>query len=157
MSTHFHYFCAMKDNEQIIESNTLGFHLDRAFTSMVGELNKMLYKFGLPINHSHFVILQILDQYNGISQNDIARLLGKDSAAISRSLKYLETNGFVTRKAISGCKNGVYITEKTIGLRPTIEKVISMVTTTARGRMSEQEYQAGINFLTRIYKSINKQ
>ena len=93
----------------------MGVWLDFAFNSLVAELNRSLHSVGLPLNHAQFVILQNLFLKNGQSQSDIARGIGKDRACISRSLTTLEENGFILRKAVSGSKNGVFLTEKAIG------------------------------------------
>ncbi|MDE6552023.1 MAG: MarR family transcriptional regulator [Muribaculaceae bacterium] len=63
---------------------------------------------------------------DGQSQSDISRRGGKDRAAISRSLNTLEENGFIIRKAVSGSKNGIFLTEKAMENRQKIADAIIM-------------------------------
>lgn len=133
------------------EYDLLGVWLDFAFNSLVAELNRSLHSVGLPINHAQFVILQNLYLKDGQSQSDIARIVGKDRAAISRSLNTLEENGFIIRKAVSGSKNGVFLTDKAIKKRDEIAKAINMAISKGRKGMTEEEYETGMNFLKKIY------
>ena len=110
----------------IPDYDLLGVWLDLAFNSLVAELNRSLHSVGLPLNHAQFAILQNLFLINGQSQSDIARRVGKDRAAVSRSLNTLEENGFITRKAVSGSKNGIFITEKAIENRAKIVEAINL-------------------------------
>lgn len=132
------------------EYDMLGVWLDFAFNSLVGELNRSLHSVGLPLNHAQFVILQNLFLKDGQSQSDIARHLGKDRAGISRSLNSLEENGFIIRKAVSGSKNGIFLTEKAIENREKIVAAINMATRKAREGITEDEYEKGISFLNKI-------
>lgn len=132
------------------EYDMLGVWLDFAFNSLVGELNRSLHSVGLPLNHAQFVILQNLFLKDGQSQSDIARHLGKDRAGISRSLNSLEENGFIIRKAVSGSKNGIFLTEKAIENREKIVAAINMATRKARKGITEDEYEKGISFLNKI-------
>lgn len=132
------------------EYDMLGVWLDFAFNSLVGELNRSLHSVGVPLNHAQFVILQNLFLKDGQSQSDIARHLGKDRAGISRSLNSLEENGFIIRNAVSGSKNGIFLTEKAIENREKIVAAINMATRKARKGITEDEYEKGISFLNKI-------
>lgn len=142
----------MKDE---VKYDLLGVFLDMAFKSLVGELNRTLHSEGLPLNHAQFEILQNLFLKDGQSQSDIARRVNKDRAAISRSLNTLEENGFIIRKAVSGSKNGIYLTEKAIDKRKNISRAINMAISKGREGMTEDEYETGLDFLRKIYTNIS--
>lgn len=141
----------MKD----VEYDLLGFFLDLAFNSLVGELNRALRSLGLPLNHAQFAILQNLFLKDGQSQSEIARCVNKDRAAISRSLNTLEENGFIVRKAVSGTKNGIYLTEKALSKRKLISEAINTAINKGREGISEEEYENGLNFLRKIHTNIS--
>ncbi len=134
----------------------LGVHLDFAFNSLVGELNRSLNRVGLPLNHAQFVIIQNLFINDGQSQSDIARRLGKDRAGISRSLNSLEENGFIRRQAVSGSKNGIFLTDKAFNSRGKIAEAINMATRKAREGISDEEYEIAIKFLNRIHNNLER-
>lgn len=133
----------------------LGMYLDFAFNSLVNELNRSLHRLNLPINHAQFAILQNLYIKDGQSQSDIARRVGKDRAAISRSLDTLEVNGFIIRNAVTGSRNGIFLTEKAIENRKKIVEAINMAVSKARKGMSEEEYGNGMSFLRKIHANLN--
>ncbi len=135
-------------------ADLLGVYLDFAFNSLVGELNRTLHSVGLPLNHAQFVILQKLFIKDGQSQSDIARSVGKDRAGISRSLNALEENGFIRRQAVSGSKNGIFLTEKAIENRGKITEAINIATTKAREGITDEEYELGIKFLKKIHSNL---
>ena len=137
------------------EYDLLGVWLDFAFNSLVAELNRSLHNVGLPLNHAQFAILQNLFIKDGQSQSDIARRVGKDRAAISRSLNSLEENGFIIRKALSGSKNGIFLTEKAIENHTKITQAINMAIGKGRKGITEEEYETGINFLKKIYENLH--
>lgn len=136
------------------EYDLMGVWLDFAFNSLVAELNRSLHSVGLPLNHAQFAILQNLFIKDGQSQSDIARRVGKDRAAISRSLNTLEENGFIIRKSVSGSKNGVYLTAKSIENRQKIANAINIAVSKGREGMTEEEYENGINFLKKICENL---
>lgn len=132
----------------------LGVWLDFAFNSLVAELNRSLHRVGLPLNHAQFVILQNLFIKDGQSQSDIARCLGKDRAAISRSLNILEENGFIIRKAVSGSKNSIFLTEKAVDKRNKIAEAINIAIAKGRRGITDEEYENGMIFLKKIYENL---
>ena len=121
---------------------------------MVGRLNNSLKEVGLPLNHAQFVILQRLFMNEGISQRGLARDLGKDVAAITRSLNHLEENGYIERKALSGSRNGVFLTEKARLDRKKINEAINIATKHACSGITEEEYRNGIAFLSAIHNNL---
>lgn len=136
------------------EYELLGVWLDFAFNSLVAELNRSLHRVGLPLNHAQFAILQNLFLRDGQSQNDIARKVGKDRAGISRSLNTLEENGFIIRKAVSGSKNAIFLTEKAISNQKLISESINTAVSKGREGMTEEEYENGLAFLRKIHTNI---
>lgn len=132
----------------------LGVALDHTFTLLVGELNRAFKEVGLPLNHAQFVILSRVAMNDGISQADLSRCLDKDPAAVSRSLTYLESHGYIERRPLSGSKNGVFVTEKALAEKPRIKEAIVLATHKGCQGITPAEYEAGIAFLLRIQSNL---
>lgn len=126
---------------QSAEKTSCSIPIDFAFNSLVAELNRSLHNEGLPLSHAQFAILQNLFIKEGQIQIEIVRRVGKDRAAVSRSLNTLEENGFIKRKAISGSKNGIFLTEKVIQKRKKIVNAINKAILVARVGISDEEYE----------------
>ena len=107
--------------------DNLGFYLNRAFVKLVNTLNYKLTANGIPINHSQFEVLQLLwnvDSEN-LSQQEIANIIGRDKAAISRALTCLERQGYIERRPVSGSKNCIVLTEQGINIRQPLASILS--------------------------------
>lgn len=72
------------------KQHTLGFLLARASNSMATHLNSLLKKEGIDLPHSQYIVLKCLYDEDGISQQDLADKIYKDTAAIKRTLDILE-------------------------------------------------------------------
>ena len=92
--------------------NSLGFQLGKALWALSATLNATLKENGIDLPTSQYIVMRFLYGQDGISQNRIATLLYKDAAAIKRSIDNLEKKGLVERRAVSRCKNNIYLTEK---------------------------------------------
>lgn len=141
------------DEENRVE---LGYCLNRAFTALVRKMDSALSDSGLELNHAQFSVIQALRRNeNGImSQREISEALGKDPAAISRAIGYLEAHGYVQRKPVSGCKNGVSLTQKTKECFPEIERAIKETIETACSGISERDYAITISVLKAIHSNL---
>ena len=132
----------------------LGYYLNRAFTRLVDDLDRALRDAGIELSHSQFSILRLLSRSGSgeMSQPEMSKRLGKDPAAISRAVRYLQSQGFIERRQVSGCKNSVSLTPKAKSLQPRIEQIIRAVTTDACREMSSDQISAGLVFLMGLLK-----
>lgn len=136
------------------EAENLGYYLHRAFSALTDELTRQLHTGGLNISHAHFSILQAISREPGINQNELARCLGKDIAAISRSLCYLEKRGLIRREWLNGCTKGVYLTKSGEEQRPLLDQAIRSSIERACKKSDGAEIEICINALKNIYSSL---
>lgn len=135
----------------------VGSLMNRALWVLTKALNSALKENGLDIQYSQYVVLRALYVGEGKSQNEIAALLRKDAAAIKRSIDYLEHKGFVERRAMSGCKYGVFLTDYGTSTQSKIIAIADEVTRKATEGISEETYRQGMLFLQSIVNSDEKQ
>lgn len=138
----------MRDAGQDRES--LGYHLHRAFAALTAALNAELRALGLELNHAQFSVLRAVGRQPGLSQNELARETGKDSAAISRSLDHLEKRGLIHRERINGCTKGVFLTHEAEALEPLLEAAIHTTVARACANMDSAEVEMTIALLEKI-------
>ena len=139
------------------EKNALGYHLHRAFAALTETLHGELRAAGLSLTHPQFSVLQAVSRKPGISQNGLARETGKDGAAISRSLNYLEKQGLVRRAPINGCTKGVFLTGKAEELRPLLDGAIRKTVARACRDMKPGEVETVIRLLEKICASLHEE
>ena len=140
----------MKKENEIFD---LGFYLNRVFADMVNNINSMFANGQIPINHSQFEVLKLLDYIGGenISQQKIASVIGRDKAAISRALTHLEKHGYVKRNALSGSKNGISLTEEGKRILPVLNRITEETVKSLCQSVSETETRQLVSLLKRIY------
>ena len=140
-----------------IDSYALGFLLNRAMWSLIKCLNSAFKERGVDLPHSQYIIMRCLFLNVKMSQQDIASLLCKDTAAIKRSVDYLERKGLVERKPISKSKYNICLTDKGRELEPVIREIVDYAFKELFSNISEETYQGGIKFLRAIYESYTKE
>lgn len=136
------------------ENASLGYHLHKAFAALTEALNRELRGLGLTLTHPQFSIIQAVNRRPGLSQNELARETGKDSAAISRSLACLEKQGLVRRAKVNGCTKGVHLTRRGEELRPLMEEAVQKTIARACRGLPPHEVDAGIRILQKIHATL---
>lgn len=136
-----------------IDIHTLGYYIDRALCVMIKSLNKELKEYNLEFQHSDFTILKVLSQVDGLSQTDLAKILGKEKSGIGRSISSLEKEGYIKRRAINGCKNELCLSDKGKEIIPLLDEIANKVTEKAFVGFSERKRKELMRNLTLIYKN----
>ena len=144
----------MRDTDH--EPKSLGYHLHRAFAALTETLHGELRAAGLSLTHPQFSVLQAVSRQPGLSQSGLARETGKDAAAISRSLTYLEKRGLVRRAAINGCTKGVFLTPRAEELRPLLEEAIQKTVARACSGMKPDEVETVIRLLEKLSATLHE-
>lgn len=140
--------------EEHLDIDTLGYYIDRALNVMIKLLNKTFAKKDIDLQHAQYTILKVLWCCEGISQSRLSKLLGKDPAAISRALNYLESKGYIERRGTNGKTNGIFLTEYANSRKVEIESVADIVTDKATSGMDLQKKELLKQLLNTIYDNI---
>jgi|GEM_PF-1077208 len=140
-------------NIDSLDIDTLGYYLDRALNVMVKLLNELFVENNIDLQHAQYTVLKVLWCREGISQSMLSKLLGKDPAAISRALNYLESKGYIERRLANGKTNGIFLTEYANSRKAEIESVADIVTDKATYGMSQDQKNSLKELLTTIYNN----
>ena len=140
--------------QEPLDIDTLGYYLDRALNVMIKLLNKTFAEKDIDLQHAQYTVLKVLWCCEGISQSKLSRLLGKDPAAISRALNYLESKGYIERRGTNGKTNGIFLTEYANSRKDEIEAVADLVTDKATSGMTQHQKDLLKQLLNTIYDNI---
>lgn len=140
--------------QEPLDIDTLGYYLDRALNVMIKLLNKTFAEKDIDLQHAQYTVLKVLWCCEGISQSRLSRLLGKDPAAISRALNYLESKGYIERRGTNGKTNGIFLTEYANSRKDEIEAVADLVTDKATSGMTQHQKDLLKQLLNTIYDNI---
>jgi DNA-binding MarR family transcriptional regulator len=117
------------------------------FKTVVQELEKIgLYKGQPPV-------LFMLYKNDGITQNEIAEKMHISKATLTKMLQRMEKNDFITRKKDEKDKRitRVYITEKSIKLKPLIDEKLKNINDTSFNNFSNEEKELMKSLLLKVY------
>ncbi len=116
---------AMTSIENIYNMPNLGCLLGIAYQAELGRLSKALEEAGIGITAPEYLIMRLLKGQQSVQQCEIARILGKDKASISRNISSLVKKGLVRVETVSYKCSMVALTREGKTLEPRILKIAS--------------------------------
>lgn len=128
----------------------LGALLSKALFSFNSLHRARMEQNGIDLPHSQFLIMRYLYDTDGLSQAELAKLLGKDTAAIKRTVDNLESKGLIKREQATLRKNRVCITEKGLSIMPAIRDITRETVEMVLEGISEVDYETAVSFLERV-------
>ncbi|MDR1707455.1 MarR family transcriptional regulator [Dysgonomonas sp.] len=132
---------------------SLGLLLNRSSVSIGKYLNDKLLLHGIDLPHSQFIVLRCLHYRSGISQNEIAKLLFKDAAAIKRTIDNLEKKGLIIREQERLLKNRIYVSDKGKAILPKILAIADTATKDVLAGINAGQYDQLRKMLDIIYQN----
>lgn len=137
--------------------HSLGFLTGRASVALSKVLNAEIAANGIDLPHSQFIVLRWLYFNDGMSQMEIARMLGKDAAAIKRTVDNLEQKGLAVRKQIRTLKNSVCITHEGREMMPRVLEITQKAIDKALNGIGEEHQALLRSMLEKIYVNLENE
>lgn len=113
----------MRKESPTIEAPALGCLIGKAYQTLLNQLASALSDAGLDLTTSEYLIMRTLYGSDGMRQCDVARMLGKDKAAVCRSIASLEKKGWVRTDAVSHKCLRVHLEAKALELEADVMAV----------------------------------
>ena len=135
------------------ETPALGCKIGKAYQILLGQLSTALKEFGLDITTSEYLILRAIYNKEGQQQCEIAEIVGKDKAAVCRSIAGLEKKGLVRTETVSHKCLRVYLTDISREIEPRIMEVAMMRHNALTDLVSKQEIEIFTHILDKIITS----
>lgn len=85
----------MNEIEQVILS-----HIERTNKVVKQQSQAYLDQLGVALTIDQWMLLNLLDEHENISQKELAKLSQRDTASINRSIKILVNQGFVNKETL---------------------------------------------------------
>lgn len=114
--------------------------------------SKRLRDIGIHISKEQWIVLKYLNNDEGLSQNDLAAITGRDKATITRLINTMESNGYLRRQICSDDKRvrqiflepeGKKLYEKTL---PIMEELINQT----QQDVKEQDLESVLSVLKKV-------
>jgi MarR family transcriptional regulator, organic hydroperoxide resistance regulator len=142
-------------NRKFKLNKSLGFLLSKTNASMRIYFNKAIKENGLDATAEQWGLLNIIHEFPGIIQSNIAEKSMKDRTNITRMLDVLEKNRFIERKSDKDDRRlyRIYITDKGESLLKSLIPVAMSVNEKASYGLNKNELKIFIEILYKIYKN----
>lgn len=131
----------------------IGCRFGTAFQVLYGELAEALTNAGLDIAVPEYILLRALYSKDGMQQCEIAELIGKDKAAISRCVTAMQKKGLVITEPVSRKCVKVFVSEKGRAIEPLVMAVAKERHKALAELLTGDELSILVNILDKI---INK-
>ncbi len=128
----------------------IGCLIGKANQILLGELGKALKAAGLDITTTEYLVMRALYSRDGIQQCEIAEMIGRDKAAVSRCVSALEQKHLVRTEAVSYKCLRVHVTECGRGLKARIMRVAELRHNALTELLAPDEFAAFTSALKRI-------
>lgn len=131
-------------------AHLIGYYLERCLLEMTRKLSSNFAEAGIDLPYSQYIVMRALHKNGPQSQAQIAHFLNKDTAAIKRTLDYLEKRGLVIRNKVSGRENIVNISDKGCEMMPLIIKVAESTIKELLNGVPDETIEIVLSFLMSI-------
>ena len=101
----------------------VGCLLGAAYQQQLSRLSSALVDAGLDIVPAEYLVLRGLYARDGMQQCDVAALLGKDKASVSRCVGAMERKGLINIETVSHKCRLIWLSDKGREIEPSIMKV----------------------------------
>ncbi len=138
-------------------SNSIGHVVNIVANKMKFELEQIFQKNGYDITAQQWMILSIVYENEGISQNELAVRSKKDKTNITRIIEKLESKRFIERIQSDSDKRMLLVFPTDLGkkTRENLSDLALEVIKKSTSNISNEEQEICINILKKIYTNLS--
>ncbi|SIS54292.1 MarR family winged helix-turn-helix transcriptional regulator [Salimicrobium flavidum] len=143
------------ENEYLLDES-LGYQLFQASRLMNARLNQNFSDHGYTLTYEQWQLLSRLYEGEGKTQRELAVLIERDQAGVSRLLGRMERNGYIYRRLEKENKrtNHIYLTDWAKQVKRELNDLALATIEEASEGISEQEKKAGQLFLEKVRNNL---
>lgn len=140
------------------EDNKIGYYLERTTRIVKLNFHQEFKNNGINLTPEQWVILDLLNNENGLSQSILAEQSFKDAPSISRILDVLSSKGYIVRRAstkdrrkfeIFLTKNGAEIVQKAI-------PVVNELRARSWEGLNKHDYDTFIKIVNKVFQNFDR-
>ena len=146
------------DYRKYVLAESIGFRISELGRLVINRLNSNFKEQGYPVTHEQWSIMIRLWEEDGLTQNKLSTLTGRDQPSISRLINNLEKNELVMRMAhpVDKRTNLIFLTPKgkklQIGLIEQAQKTIEQIS----DGIEKEDLDQFLRVLSKIKKNLSE-
>lgn len=133
---------------------SIGFRISQAANLLNSSFNHELQPFDIAIEQR--ATLEIIKYEENVTQTKIAHILAKDKTTISRTLKALETKGYISKKHLDKRTNLINLTPKGEEVLESSSKTVKDFRAKLIASMSQDEIDQFFNSLDKVIAALSE-
>ncbi|GLR17177.1 MarR family winged helix-turn-helix transcriptional regulator [Portibacter lacus] len=141
------------------ENNKIGYYLERTTRLVKLNFHQAFKNAGFNITPEQWVILDILNSQNGLSQSDLAEQSFKDAPSISRIIDTLARKSFVERKPVKNDRRKfeIFLTEDGIKTVKALTPLVNKLRNQSWQGLSKEDYTKFLKIINKIFDNMSKE
>lgn len=146
------YICDMQ-----AENNKIGFYLERTTRLVKLNFHQAFKNNGFNLTPEQWVVLDLLNNRNGLNQSDLAEQSYKDAPSISRIIDTLSKKDYVERRSVPNDRRKfeIFLTKEG---RDVVEKLMPMVNELRNKSwegLSKEDYDQFLRIINRVFVNMS--
>ena len=137
---------------------SLGFNLGTTFFALGALLSKNLMANDINLTHHQAKMLILLGRFEGIKQQELAKIVQKDKPTITKMIDNLEKSDLVERRMDPEDRRNrlIYLTEGGKSIRKKVVPIVQKTLDEATSEISGEEFDNLIKSLTKLRENIQQ-
>ncbi|ADU28670.1 MarR family winged helix-turn-helix transcriptional regulator [Evansella cellulosilytica] len=147
------------DYKKYVLAESVGYRITVTARLVINRLNSNFKKRKLPVTHEQWSVMIRLWEEDGLTQNKLSQLTGKDQPSVSRLINNMERNGLVMRAPhpVDKRTNLIFLTAKgkklQVGMIEQAQKTIEDISK----NISEEDMNTFLTVLSQIDDNLTEE
>lgn len=140
------------------DTKYFGSFVERNFKLIKQTFSKAFKKAGIDITPEQWVIIDLLQKDDGVSQNDLATKSDKDAPTVSRIIDILERKNLIERRNVEGDRRKYHIFLRNEGkqVHEKLNPIVQNLRVQGWEDLSDEDYQTFLRIMNQVYKNFRK-
>jgi DNA-binding MarR family transcriptional regulator len=139
------------------ENNKIGYYLERTTRLVKLNFHQAFKNEGLSLTPEQWVIMDLLNACNGLSQSDLAEQSFKDAPSISRIIDTLAKKNYVERKASKNDRRKfeIFLTEEGQKTVQNITPIVNELRNKSWENLSNEDYDQFLRIINQVFENMS--
>jgi len=140
------------------ENNKIGYYLERTTRIVKLNFHQAFKNMGLNLTPEQWVILDLLQTSNGLSQTSIAEQSFKDAPSISRTIDTLVKKNYVVRKSAADDRRKfeIFLTTEGRKVAADMTPIVNNLRSRSWENLSASDYNEFLRIINQVFDNMHK-
>lgn len=139
-----------------IENNKIGYYLERTTRLVKLNFHQAFKNADINLTPEQWVVMDLLNENNGLSQTALAEHSFKDAPSISRIIDILSKKKYVERRSVTGDRRKfeIFLTKQGLEVVKKVLPIVSELRSKTWQGLTRQDYDQFLKIINRIFENM---